>query len=113
MREFANILLEQTRDADVVARFGGEEFVVAFSDVSQADVRRTVNRIIHSVRDHEFVFEGRSVPLTISAGIAAIGELGCIPTTPDPLIQLADRRLYHAKQAGRDCVVDASGVSRI
>lgn len=113
LREFANLLLEQTRDADVVARFGGEEFVVAFSDVSQADVRRTVNRIIHSVRDHDFIFEGRSVPLTISAGIAAIGELGNIPSTPDPLIQLADRRLYSAKQAGRDCLVDASGVSRI
>lgn len=113
LREFANILLEQTRDADVVARFGGEEFVVAFSDVAPADVRRTVNRIIRSVRDHDFVFEGSAVPLTVSAGVAAIGELGSIPATPDPLIRLADDRLYNAKQAGRDCLVDASGVSRI
>lgn len=113
LREFANILLEQTRDADVVARFGGEEFVVAFSDVSQADVRRTVNRIILSVRDHDFVFEGCVVPLTVSVGVAAMGELDSIPATPDPLIRLADDRLYEAKQAGRDCLVDASGMSRI
>lgn len=111
--EFAKILLEQTRNADVVARFGGEEFVVAFSDVSQADVRSTVTRILRAVRDHDFVFEGRTVPLTVSAGIAAIAELGVIPPTPDPLIRLADDRLYEAKQAGRDCLVDASGVSRI
>ena len=97
----------------MVARFGGEEFVVAFSDVSQADVRRTVNRIILSVRDHDFVFEGCVVPLTVSVGVAAIGELASIPEAPDPLIRLADDRLYEAKQAGRDCLVDASGVSRI
>jgi len=60
LRKFADILIEQTRETDVAARFGGEEFVVAFSGVSQAD-----------------------------------------------------DRLYSAKQAGRDCLVDASGVSRI
>ncbi|SOB77084.1 diguanylate cyclase (GGDEF) domain-containing protein [Marinobacter sp. LV10R510-11A] len=113
LREFANILLEQTRDADVVARFGGEEFVVAFSDVSQAGVRRTVSRIIRAVRDHDFIFEERILPLTVSAGVASIGELSGIPASPDPLISLADNRLYRAKQAGRDCLVDASGVSRI
>jgi len=112
LRRFADILLEQTRDTDVVARFGGEEFVVAFSGVSQADVRDTVSRILCSVRDHDFIFEGRTLPLTVSAGIAAIGELGSIPASPDPLIQLADQRVYCAKQAGRDCLVDASGVSR-
>lgn len=113
LREFANILLEQTREADVVARFGGEEFVVAFSDVSRAGVRRTVSRIIRAVRDHDFVFEERILPLTVSAGVASIGELNVIPASPDPLISLADNRLYRAKQAGRDCLVDASGVSRI
>lgn len=113
LRTFADILLEQTRETDVVARFGGEEFVVAFSGVSQADVRDTVSRIIRAVRSHNFVFENSVLPLTVSAGIAAIGELDDIPATPDPLIRLADDRLYCAKQAGRDCLVDASGVSRI
>ncbi|WP_417512673.1 diguanylate cyclase [Marinobacter sp.] len=113
LRKFADILLEQTRETDVVARFGGEEFVVAFSGVSQADVRDTVSRIIHAVRSHDFVFENSVLPLTVSAGIAAIGELDTVPASPDPLIRLADERLYRAKQAGRDCLVDASGVSRI
>lgn len=113
LRRFAEILLEQTRETDVVARFGGEEFVVAFSGVSQSDVRDTVSRIIRSVRGHDFVFEGRTLPLTVSAGIAAIGELNGIPASPDPLMRMADERVYRAKQAGRDCLVDASGVSRI
>ncbi|MGO1462307.1 MAG: sensor domain-containing diguanylate cyclase [Marinobacter sp.] len=113
LREFAGILQEQTRDADVVARFGGEEFVVAFSDMSQADVRSTVSRIIRSVREHAFTFEGHTVPLTVSAGVAAVSELDSIPVAPDPVIRLADQRLYRAKKAGRDCLVDASGVSRV
>ncbi|MBK1851316.1 diguanylate cyclase [Marinobacter sp. 1-4A] len=113
LRRFAEILLEQTRTTDVVARFGGEEFVVAFSGVSPADVRLTVSRIICAVREHDFMFEDKILPLTVSAGIAAIGELDAIPASPDPLIRLADDRLYCAKQEGRDCIVDASGVSRI
>ncbi|MBQ0833552.1 diguanylate cyclase [Marinobacter sp.] len=113
LRTFAEILLEQTREADVVARFGGEEFVVAFSNVRPADIRLTVNRIICAVRNHKFVFEDQVVPLTVSAGVADIGELDVVPATPDPLIRLADDRLYAAKRAGRDCLVDASGVSRI
>ncbi|GGE65136.1 hypothetical protein GCM10011533_16900 [Streptosporangium jomthongense] len=113
LRKFADILLEQTRETDVVARFGGEEFVVAFSGVSQADVKCTVGRIIRAVRDQGFIFEGTTLPLTVSAGIAAIAELGDVPSSPDLLIRLADDRLYQAKQEGRDCLVDASGVSRI
>lgn len=113
LRKFADILLEQTRETDVVARFGGEEFIVAFSCVSQVGVRDMVSRIIRAVRSHNFVFENSVLPLTVSAGIAAIGELNAIPGSPDPLIRLADERLYHAKQAGRDCLVDESGVSRI
>lgn len=113
LRSFADILLEQTREADVVARFGGEEFVVAFSGISPAGVRRIVSRILGTVRNHEFVLEDQVVPLTVSAGVADVSELDALPASPDPLIRLADDRLYAAKQAGRDCLVDALGVSRI
>lgn len=113
LRTFANILIEQTREADVVARFGGEEFIVAFGDVSREGVRNIVSRIIRSVRDCDFGFEGHTLPLTVSAGIASIEDLNDIPASPDPLIRLADSRLYRAKQSGRDCLVDASGISRV
>ncbi|WP_298450991.1 diguanylate cyclase [uncultured Marinobacter sp.] len=113
LRSFAEVLLEQTREADVVARFGGEEFVVAFSGLNAAGVRRIVSRILCAVRNHEFDLEDHTVPLTVSAGIADISELDEFPASPDPLIRLADDRLYAAKQAGRDCLVDALGVSRI
>lgn len=112
LTEIAGILEQQTRGMDVVARFGGEEFVVAYSLEQSDDVGRMVARILQAVRDHDFEFEGAPIEVTVSAGIAAVTELPRIPSSPDPVIGKADRYLYLAKQAGRDCFVDASGTYR-
>lgn len=111
--EFAGILLENTRGMDVVARFGGEEFMVAFSLEATEDVGGMVARILQAVRGHAFVFEDLPIEVTVSAGIAAVTDLPEIPSSPDPVIGKADHHLYLAKEAGRDCFVDASGVFRI
>ncbi|MEQ9547851.1 MAG: diguanylate cyclase [Marinobacter sp.] len=112
LTEIAGILEQHTRGMDVVARFGGEEFVVAYSLEQFDDVGRMVARILQAVRDHDFVFEGSPIDVTVSAGVAAVSDLPEIPNSPDPVIGMADRRLYLAKQAGRDCFVDASGTYR-
>lgn len=85
LREFTSILLEHTRAMDVVARFGGEEFV----------------------------FEGQNIAVTVSAGVAAVGDNGTANPTSETLIGEADNRLYLAKEAGRDCFANASGPSRL
>lgn len=113
LKEFARLLEQRTRSTDVVARFGGEEFVVVFVLDEADEVASLVGRILQSVRNHDFVFEGRPIDVTVSAGIAGIIDLPAVPSTPDPVIGKADHHLYLAKQAGRDCFVDASGVSRI
>ncbi|WP_372994923.1 diguanylate cyclase [Marinobacter sp.] len=113
LQRFADILVRQTRSMDVVARFGGEEFIVVFSAVEHGDVRQLVQRILESVHDEAFVFGDEDIPLTVSAGVAGIEEFVDRPATPDALIAGADYRLYLAKQAGRDCLVDASGTLRI
>lgn len=113
LQKIATILTGQTRTMDVIARFGGEEFLVVFNALEQTDVPQLVMRILQSVRDEPFVFEGRAVPVTLSAGVAGIDEFTDKPATPEALIGLADHRLYLAKQSGRDCLVDASGTVRI
>jgi len=113
LTEIAGILEQQTRGMDVVARFGGEEFVVAYSLEQSDDVGRMVARILQAVRDHNFRYESFPIEVTVSAGIAAVTDLPKIPSSPDPVIGKADRYLYLAKQAGRDCFVDASGTYRI
>lgn len=113
LREFTSILLEHTRAMDVVARFGGEEFVVAFSATDGESAGALVHRIIEKVRGYEFVFEGQAISLTVSAGVAAAGDSGFAAPTPETLIAEADHRLYLAKEAGRDCFANASGPSRL
>lgn len=113
LREFTGILLAHTRATDVVARFGGEEFVVVFSATDAKAVGGLVNRIISRVRKYEFLFEGQSISLTVSAGVATVGDNAATEPTPETLIGCADNRLYLAKQAGRDCFANASGPSRL
>lgn len=109
LQKFAEILIRLTRSMDVVARFGGEEFIVVFSAVGRSDVRQLVLRILRAVQDEVFVFESQSIPVTSSAGVAGVEEFTDHPVAPEAVIGLADHRLYIAKQAGRDCLVDASG----
>jgi diguanylate cyclase (GGDEF)-like protein len=113
LQRIAAILTSQTRTMDVIARFGGEEFLVVFNALEQTDVPQLVMRILQSVRDEQFVFERRPVPVTLSAGVAGIDEFTATPATPEALIGLADHRLYLAKESGRNCLVDASGTVRI
>ncbi|MCL7942491.1 diguanylate cyclase [Marinobacter sp. ATCH36] len=113
LREFTGILLEHTRAMDVVARFGGEEFVVAFSATDSDAAGALVNRIIKKVRHYDFVVDGQKIPLTVSAGVAAVGGDDAADPTPEMLIGSADNRLYLAKEAGRDCFANASGPSRL
>lgn len=113
LREFTGILLAHTRATDVVARFGGEEFVVVFSATDGEAAGEVVNRIITTVRGYEFVFEGQSISLTVSAGVDAVDDDTAAAPTSEALIGCADNRLYLAKQAGRDCFANASGPSRL
>lgn len=92
---------------------GGEEFIVVFSAVEHGDVRQLVQRILEAVHEECFVFNDEDIPVTVSAGVAGIEEFVDRPASPDALIAGADDRLYLAKQAGRDCLVDASGTLRI
>ncbi|MBW0148377.1 diguanylate cyclase [Marinobacter arenosus] len=113
LRRFADILADLVRSTDVVARFGGEEFMVVFPDTEQVDVHQTMARILDAVRQGHFRFEGRDIPVTVSAGLASVRERDDRMISVDTVIGRADHRLYLAKQAGRDCAVDISGVLRI
>lgn len=110
---FAELLVRCTRTTDVVSRFGGEEFLVVFAAVESEEVKALVARVLEVVRTETCIYNGHTIPVTASAGVVGVEELTGEPVTPHLLIDHADRRLYQAKQGGRDCLVDASGLSRI
>jgi diguanylate cyclase (GGDEF)-like protein/PAS domain S-box-containing protein len=105
LRLFGRHLLEMTRAEDVVARFGGEEFVVLWPDTSIAEGLRRAESLAASWRQHADDAAAVLQPLpTLSIGVASFPGSG---DTAQEVFAAADAALYRAKDAGRDQVVVA------
>lgn len=102
LKECARLLLEAVRQVDIVARYGGEELVVACPETNLEQASIVAERIRARIEDHHFEFEGTSTPVTISIGVAVFPGEGI--DSLDKLISKADEALYRAKEDGRNCV---------
>ena len=87
--------------ADLLARWGGEEFVALLPASPPLDAFHTLTQTLEIVRDEEFRCDGRSFHITFSAGIAPFfgGE------ALEDAVRSADRQLYEAKRSGRGRIV--------
>jgi diguanylate cyclase (GGDEF)-like protein len=105
LNELAGLLREEMRKHDVVARFGGEEFVVIMPDTNMVQAHIAMERVRKRVQDHEFARDNRpqAVFITVSAGMA-IGNSE-ISKDATYLLETADKALYQAKSAGRNRVI--------
>jgi two-component system, cell cycle response regulator len=101
LRELADIIRAETRSADALARWGGEEFVVLAPGVGDRGCAELAERVRTAVAAHAFSGVGR---VTASLGVAEYAR----GDTPDMLFARADRALYDAKEGGRDRVEVAS-----
>jgi diguanylate cyclase (GGDEF)-like protein len=89
------------RAEDVFARVGGEEFALVLRDLDLEHGTACAERIRKIVAATQFAFEGRTIPVTISLGVA---ELDDAHEAPAHLVSAADRALYAAKHGGRNRV---------
>ncbi|GAP62450.1 hypothetical protein ARMA_0873 [Ardenticatena maritima] len=109
LRELAHRAQTLLRERDVVARYGGEEFVILLTSVSPEIARRVAERLRHRIGSEPFTTSAGSLPITISIGLAmkpAHGE----PVSLMQLITWADKALYAAKEAGRNCTFMAEAI---
>ncbi|GAC1402309.1 MAG: hypothetical protein NVSMB64_01900 [Candidatus Velthaea sp.] len=98
LRTVAERLLEQAGPRDTVARFGGDEFAILFSDLSHvADLTRRVNLIQYRIAEPLMV-QGRSIYTTASIGVA---PLNARYAQAEDLLRDADTAMYRAKADGR------------
>ncbi len=103
LRHLTAIAGRTLRAEDVFARFGGEEFAVILRGSSTRGAGRLAERLRDALSQQSANHEGRQIPVTLSAGCAALSC--CTKPSPEDLVAVADRRLYSAKQAGRNRVV--------
>lgn len=95
----AEILETTFREVDVVARFGGEEFVVLLPDTPRREACRAAQRLLETVRAKTIRCGDNVFSMTVSLGVTT-GEGGA--ESMDSLLKLADIALYAAKKNGRD-----------
>jgi diguanylate cyclase (GGDEF)-like protein len=103
LKDIARLLKDNIRNIDTAARYGGEEFALVLIETNKKSAKIVAEKIRKLVEDHSFPYEENQPngKLTISAGVATFPEDG---EELDTLIKVADKRLYLAKQAGRNVI---------
>ncbi|MEM9254644.1 MAG: diguanylate cyclase [Pseudomonadota bacterium] len=100
IRRVAECLTQMSRASDVVARTGGEEYLLILPNTDLESAKILAERIRTAVAERIMVFDQQRVPVTVSLGVAsAAGEV-----VLDQLSQEADRAMYLAKRGGTNRV---------
>lgn len=104
--EMARRLRENLREIDLVARIGGEEFLIALPSAPLASARNAARRLCKLVGNTPFEIPGALHPITatISIGLAVGGSIEDGEKAAHQLLDEADKALYAAKMRGRNCV---------
>lgn len=102
LKQFAQTLTQGLRKGDVLVRWGGEEFLLLLPNIDCRQAMHALQRL----RRNGFGLRPDQTPLTASIGVADMLEEGCNDWRQ--LIEIADQRMYAAKQQGRNRVIAGS-----
>lgn len=102
LKETARLLSENVRKADLVVRFGGEEFLILLVDVREGEAEKVAEKLRKIVETYEFKTPKGTLKRTISIGVS---EFPVDTSAIWEAIKFADVALYKAKEAGRNKVI--------
>ena len=97
------VIKETLRTMDVIARFGGEEFLIVLPDTSLAEAVQTITRLQRELTKQIFMHNHTRLLMTFSAGVALRNE----KEDQQSMVKRADAALYEAKRTGKNRVVAA------
>ncbi len=100
--EVGKIIKDNCRKQDVASRWGGEEFLVLLPETDLEGAKLVAEKIRNEIESHEFVYQERKIPVTMSFGLSLFTEKY---ENIDDCIRLADDCLYQAKKTGRNKIV--------
>ncbi len=102
LRQVAFELKKNVRSADIVCRYGGEEMSIILPNTKYEEAVNIANKLCSLVSSKKCkLTNGKESNVTISLGVSSFGQDG---KTPKELIESADKRLYNAKENGRNRV---------
>lgn len=100
LQMISRILKQTVRRSDIIGRYGGEEFVILFPETDAPIAFQIAERIRNAVASQSTQFEQHQLAITVSLGVATMQGTTLELAT---LITQADKALYKAKYAGRNC----------
>ncbi len=105
LRRFASILRSRFRTSDLVARLGGEEFIVVLEGADREAAEKAADEVRTALKSSDLANEdGERLAVTVSAGCTQLEDA---LATRESMLRTADVALFMAKRAGRDRVVAA------
>ncbi|MBR8463021.1 diguanylate cyclase [Campylobacter sp. faydin G-24] len=96
----AKKMIDETKNSDIVARFGGEEFCIVLKDIVREDAIKFFVNLRAKIAASSLEYKGESIKFTVSIGVA----FGLHDHSIDEIIEMADEALYRAKEGGRNRV---------
>lgn len=100
LKYVAQILAKHMENNGFAARWGGEEFLLIF-DADANDAKQKVEQILNEIREHIVSYDNQEFGITMTFGVQQY-QAGL---DMDTFIKLADDKLYHGKENGRNCIV--------
>lgn len=104
LQDIVQIILGMIRTGDVVARWGGEEFLVLLPNTSLANGMAVMERVRQTLAGKVYESDGHEFQITLTIGLAD----SCGNQPIDEIISIADERLYKGKREGKNRVVTLS-----
>ncbi len=103
--EVARRLTANLREGDLLARIGGEEFLVVLPDSNMAIARRVAERLCEAVEERPIRLpSGQALTVTVSIGVAVSDSRAGLPVPVDTVVEQADLALLDSKGSGRNQV---------